>query len=64
MLPETAGYPIWHCLTLRSNTGPGNPIRQLTLLVGNLLILIPRLSASDYDEEWETVSYGMVCPDT
>ena len=34
----------WHCLTLRSNTGLGNQIRQLTLSVGILLILIPLLS--------------------
>ena len=29
VLLKSAGCPISHCLNLRSNTGPGNPIRQL-----------------------------------
>ena len=61
VLLKSAGSLTWHCLTLRSNTGPGSQIRQLTLSVSILLILIPHLNLSDDDEEWETMSYGMVC---
>ena len=42
-------------------TGLGNPTRQLMLSVGDLLIPIPHLESSVDDEEWGTISYGMVC---
>ena len=61
VLRKSAGSLTWHCSTLRSSTGQGNQIRWLTALSWRPSNPDSLSESSDDDEEWETISYGMVC---
>ena len=61
MLPKSAGYPISHCFDFEIKYRAGKSNQVAEALSRHPVNPNSSSESSDNDEEWETVSYGMVC---